>query len=181
MIHKLRASPRPLDGYALKGSSSVHSAVSDYYRIDYLNGGSTTAFNRLRLNGIRHPDKGSLLNKHSVTLHGSGNNTHRSRRLFDRAGVKLVAVRAHDYDMVHQILGLNTINPRKLVGSLIYANHVMSGSVAQSPHTIFQSHKEWSANMESGPGKGRGRIQSAFHRLENRANRAIKTINNYLP
>lgn len=146
-----------------------------------LNGGSSNAFSGLKLNGLRHPEKGALLDKHSVTLHGSGNNSWRSQRLFDRAGIKVVAIRAHDYDMVHQIAGMNTLNPRKLLGSAIYSNHVFSGSVPQSPHTTLQSRETWERNMKEGPGKGRGPIQSAFHRVDQHATRTVKIIKNYLP
>lgn len=146
-----------------------------------LNGGSSTALSGLKLNGLRHPEKGELLDKHSVTLHGSGSNSWRSRRLFDRAGVKVVAIRAHDYDMVHQIVGMNTLNPRKLLGSAVYSNHVFNGSVSQSPHTTLQSRESWEHNMQEGPGRGRGPIQSAFHKIDQRATKAAKIIKNYLP
>lgn len=146
-----------------------------------LNGQSSTAFNKLRLNGIRHPEKGELLNKQSVAFHANANNNFRSKPLFARAGIKVLAIRANDYDMVPNLIGMNTLNPRKWIGSLVYSNHVFNGSVAQSPHTLMQDQKTWSDNMENGPGKGRGIIQKAFHKTEQAVSKTVKPRPNYLP
>lgn len=146
-----------------------------------LNGQSSWALNKFQLNGIRSPDKGELLNKQSVAFHANANNNFRSRPLFARAGIKVLAIRANDYDMVPNLIGLNTLNPRKLIGSLVYSNHVFKGSVAQSPHTLMQDQKTWSENMENGPGKGRGLVQKAFHKTEKTASRLVRPRPNYLP
>lgn len=146
-----------------------------------LNGQSSWALNKFQLNGIRSPDKGELLNKQSVAFHANANNNFRSRPLFARAGIKVLAIRANDYDMVPNLIGLNTLNPRKLIGSLVYSNHVFKGSVAQSPHTLMQDQKTWSENMENGPGKGRGIIQKAFHKTEKTVSRLVRPRPNYLP
>lgn len=139
-----------------------------------LNSHSSYALNKLRLNGIRHPERGELLNKQSVAFHANANNNFRSKPLFERAGVRVLAIRANDYDMVPNIIGMNTLSPRKLVGSLIYSNHVFNGSVMQSPHTLMQDQATWDQNMETGPGKGRGPIQRGFNKVD-------KAIPNYLP
>lgn len=146
-----------------------------------LNGQSSTALNKLRLNGIRHPEKGELLNKQSVAFHANANNNFRSKPLFSRAGIKVLAIRANDYDMVPNLIGMNTLNPRKWIGSLVYSSHVFNGSVAQSPHTLMQDQKTWSDNMENGPGKGRGIIQKAFHKTEQAVSKTVKPRPNYLP
>ncbi len=146
-----------------------------------LNGQSGTALNKLRLNGIRHPEKGELLNKQSVAFHANANNNFRSKPLFARAGINVLAIRANDYDMVPNLIGMNTLNPRKWIGSLVYSNHVFNGSVTQSPHTLMQDQKTWNDNMESGPGKGRGIIQKAFHKTEQVASKTVKPRPNYLP
>lgn len=139
-----------------------------------LNSHSSYALNKLRFNGIRHPERGELLNKQSVAFHANANNNFRSKPLFERAGVRVLAIRANDYDMVPNIIGMNTLSPRKLVGSLIYSNHVFNGSVMQSPHTLMQDQATWDQNMETGPGKGRGPIQRGFNKVD-------KAIPNYLP
>ena len=146
-----------------------------------LNGKSSWALNQLSLNGRRIPNKGEFLDKQKVTFHGNANNNMRSKFLFDRAGVEVVAVKGHDYDFVTNIIGLNTANPRKFAGSLVYASHVFNGSISQSPHTTVQSHESWEKNMLNGPGKGRSPIQKAFNALEKGAQKTVNIIKNYLP
>jgi hypothetical protein len=146
-----------------------------------LNGQSSWALNKFRLNGIRNPDKGELLDKQSVAFHANANNNLRSKPLFRRAGIKVLAIRANDYDMVPNLIGMNTLNPRKLIGSLVYSTHVFNGSVAQSPHTLMQDQQTWSENMENGPGKGRSVVQRAFHRTEKTVSKLVRPRPNYLP
>ncbi|HEX7764698.1 MAG TPA: hypothetical protein VF433_13940, partial [Cellvibrio sp.] len=128
-----------------------------------------------------NPDKGELLNKQSVAFHANANNNLRSKPLFSRAGIKVLSIRANDYDMVPNLIGMNTLNPRKLLGSLVYSSHVFNGSVAQSPHTLMQDQKTWDANMDNGPGKGRNIIQKAFNKTEKTASKLVKPRPNYLP
>ena len=144
-----------------------------------LNGSSSWMFNRGRLNGLRAPEKGKLLDKHSIAFHGGANNNLRSKPLFSRAGVTVLAIRSNDYDLVPNIIGMNTLNPRKILGAVLYSNHVMSGSVLQSPHTLMQSQESWRHNMDSGPGKGRNGIQKVFNKIETSINKKSKP--NYLP
>lgn len=153
-----------------------------------LNEKSSWAVNNLNFNGRRNPDKGRLLDKQKITFHGNANNNMRSKPLFKRAGVEVLAIRAHDYDFVTNILGMNTLSPRKLIGSVAYSNHVTGGSINQSPHTTVQSHSSWQDNMLNGPGKGRGPVQKGFHNTgkaisaaEKKLNKIAVTIKNYLP
>ena len=139
-----------------------------------LNGNSSWSLNKLRMNGVRHPEKGEALNKHSIAFHANANNNLRTKPLLKRAGIKVIAIRANDYDMVPNLIGLNTLNPRKLIGSMLYANHVFNGSVEQSPHTLMQSQSDWDNNMTNGNGKGRGPVQKTFDKL-------VKPKPNYLP
>ncbi|MBU3070907.1 hypothetical protein KOI40_13865 [Aestuariicella sp. G3-2] len=146
-----------------------------------LNNHSSWALRHLTFNGINHKQQSSLLDKQKVAFHGNANNNWRSSRLLERAGIDVIAIRTHDYDLVTNIVGLNTISPRKLVGSVLYANHVLSGSVVQSPHTLMQTQQQWEQNMINGPGKGRNILQKGFHASGNTINRSVKVINNYLP
>lgn len=146
-----------------------------------LNGQSSWALNKFRLNGIRNPEKGELLNKQSVAFHANANNNMRSKPLFERAGIKVIAIRANDYDLVPNVIGMNTLNPRKLIGSFVYMNHVTNGSVAQSPHTLMQDQNTWADNMANAPGKGRGVVQKAFHKTETAVSKLVKPRPNYLP
>lgn len=146
-----------------------------------LNGSSSSALHKLQLNGIRNPEKGALLDKHSVAFHGNANNNLRSKLLLDRAGIKVLAIRANDYDVVPNFFGVNTLNPRKLIGSVIYANHASSGSVAQSPHTLMQTQAQWKKNMDGGPGKGRNIVQKGFNNVDTSLEKIVKSVANYLP
>lgn len=146
-----------------------------------LNSNASYALKNFRLNGIRHPERGELLNKQSVAFHANANNNLRSKPLFARAGIKVLSIRANDYDMVPNIIGMNTLNPRKLLGSLVYSNHVFNGSVMQSPHTLMQDQKTWDKNMEIESGKGRGPLQRGFNKAEKTVQKMAKAIPNYLP
>jgi hypothetical protein len=127
----------------------------------YLNGNSSTALLG-GFNGVfKNKDKISL-NKHSVSFHGNANNNYRSSFLFERAGIKVISVVGGKYDLVYVVAGLNSFNPKRLAGSVIYSNHVFGGSVQQSPHTTTQGHDEWKNNMSNGPGKGRNALQRGF-------------------
>ncbi len=143
-----------------------------------LNHQSSWSLNKLSLNGRKNAEKGELLDKQSVVLHGNANNNWRSGRLFDRAGMKVVAIKAHDYDFVTNIIGSNTLNPRKLLGSLVYANHVTGGSIAQSPHTTAQSMEKWNENMNNGPGKGRSRLQKVHNQTGKKISSSVRYIKN---
>ena len=138
----------------------------------FLNGNSSWAIAG-GFNGIFKDKKEIDLSNHKVAFHGNVNNNFRSSFLFERAGIEVLAIRANDYDIVPNIFGLNTINPRKIIGSLVYNNHVRNGSVQQSPHTMAQSQEQWDINMTSGPGKGRGPIQKGFEST-------VRYINNFL-
>ncbi len=118
---------------------------------------------------------------HSVAFHANGNNNLRSKVLFDRAGIDVLAIRSNDYDAVYNIAGMNTLNPWRLTGSVLYFNHVISGSVQQSPHTLMHgSFDKWNEQMRNGPGKGRGSIQKGFNALDTVGRMGIKYISNYL-
>ena len=145
----------------------------------FLNGNSSWAMFG-GFNGVFKDKEDISLSNHKVAFHGNANNDMRSKLLFDRAGIEVVATRVNDYDFVGNILGLNTLNPRKLIGSGVYINHVFSGSVAQSPHTMSQTQEQWDKNMTSGPGKGRGSIQKGFESINDTVQSSVRYINNFL-
>ncbi|MCW8901456.1 MAG: hypothetical protein OQK95_12355, partial [Gammaproteobacteria bacterium] len=138
----------------------------------FLNGNSSWAIAG-GFNGIFKEKEEIDLSNHKVAFHGNANNNFRSSFLFDRAGIEVLAIRANDYDLVPNIAGLNTLNPRKFLGSAVYWNHVFYGSVQQSPHTLSQTREQWDNDMTSGPGKGRGPIQKGFEST-------VRYINNFL-
>lgn len=146
----------------------------------HLNGNSSWAITG-GFNGIFRDDKGESLNMHSVAFHGNANNNLRSSVLFERAGVKVISTRANDYDMVNNIIGMNTVNPWRILGSLVYSNHVMDGSVQQSPHTLmYNGFNAWDEQMENGPGKGRNLLQKGFDQIDKAGRSSIKYIRNFL-
>jgi len=146
-----------------------------------LNNNSSWALNKLSFNGANSKDKGSVLDKQSVALHGNANNNWRSSYLFERAGVKVLATRANAYDLVNTIVGANSTNPWRLLGSVVYSNHVFSGSVQQSPHTLMHRDWEsWNETMTNGPGKGRNALQKGFNAVDKAGRNAANVISNYL-
>ena len=145
----------------------------------FLNGNSSWAILG-GFNGVFKDKKDVNLSNHKVAFHGNANNNMRSKFLFERAGIEVVSTRVNDYDFVGNILGLNTLNPRELIGSGVYINHVFSGSVAQSPHTMSQTQEQWDKNMTSGPGKGRGPIQKGFEAVNDTVQSSVRYINNFL-
>lgn len=78
----------------------------------------------------------------------------------------MIVARGNDYDMVYNVAGMNAENSWNVIRSPVYANHVFSGSVQQSPHTTLLSEKDWSKNLTAGPGKGRGALQKGFDGAE---------------
>jgi len=146
----------------------------------HLNGNSSWAVTG-GFNGVFRDDKGESLNKHSVAFHGNANNNKRSSVLFERAGVEVISTRANDYDLVNNIIGLNTANPWRIIGSVVYSNHVMGGSPQQSPHTLMHDDfHAWDKQMVNGPGKGRNTLQKGFDAIDKTGRQGIRYINNYL-
>ncbi len=146
-----------------------------------LNDSSSWSLHKLQLNGIRNSEKGKLLDKHSIAFHGNANNNVRSKLLMNRAGITVIPGQATEYDFVRNIIGMNTLNPRKIIGSLVYARHVFSGSISQSPHTLAQTPEQWRDNMDNGPGRGRSPIQKAFNKIDGNKTEQVKALPNYLP
>lgn len=144
----------------------------------YLNGNSSWAIMG-GLNGVFKDKEDISLSNHKVTFHGNVNNNVRSKLLFDRAGIEVVATRATDYDLVN-VLGGNTLNPRKIIGSMFYFPHVKSGSVSQSPHTLMQDQKSWKNNMDNGLGRGRSTLQKGFESANDVIQTSVRYINNFL-
>lgn len=154
----------------------------------FLNGNSSWAVLG-GFNGVFKDKENISLDNHKVAFHGNANNNARSKLLFDRAGIEVVATRTNDYDFVGNVIGMNTLNPRKLIGSVIYGRHVFSGSVQQSPHTMVQSQEGWENNMSNGPGRGRSILQKGFESVNNAVDSAatsstfqntVQYINNFL-
>lgn len=145
----------------------------------FLNGNSSWAITG-GFNGLFKDKEDIDLSNHKVAFHGNANNNFRSKFLFDRAGIEVVATRSNDYDFVNNIIGMNTLNPRKLIGSVVYADHVFSGSVPQSPHTLAQHQDTWADNMTNGPGRGRNTLQKGFEAVNGAVQSSIKYVNNFL-
>lgn len=131
----------------------------------YLNGNSSTALLGGFNGRLKNKEKISL-NKHSVAFHGNANNNYRSQYLLERAGIEVLAVRSNENDFVYNILGANAACGWHVVRSIAYANHVVAGSVQQSPHTTLQNTKEFNQNMQTGPGKGRNAMQRSVEKTE---------------
>ena len=137
----------------------------------FLNGNSSWAILG-GFNGVFKDKEDIDLSHHKVAFHGNASNNFRSKLLYDRAGIEVLATRANDYDAVNVLAG-NTLNIRKMIGSVVYISHIKSGSVVQSPHTLMQTQQEWDDNMTNGAGKGRNTLQKRFEST-------VHYINNFL-
>lgn len=145
----------------------------------FLNGNSSWAILG-GFNGIFKDKEEISLSNHKVAFHGNANNNFRSKFLFDRAGIDIIATRANDYDIVNNFFGLNTLNPIKQIGGFVYLSHTWNGSVAQSPHTLMQEQKDWEKNMDNGPGRGRNALQNGFETVNDVVQTGARYINNFL-
>jgi hypothetical protein len=65
----------------------------------------------------------------------------------DKAGVEKIGKdNNHPYDLVPNVIGMNTINPVKIIGSIIAAPALSSsGPLAhvKSPHTLPNERETW--------------------------------------
>ncbi len=130
---------------------------------------------------IKNKKEKGVLNKQSVAMHGNANNNIRSKFIFEKAGVEVIATRGNTYDLVNVIVGMNSLNPWRILGSLVYARHVFSGSVNQSTHTLqHKDYDAWNKEMTGGPGRGRSPIQKGFNVLDKLGRKVIKVIPNHL-
>ena len=68
-----------------------------------------------------------MLDQHSVTFHGNGNNESRSSVLFERAGIKVLGFNSHPYDLVNTVAGLNAKSFTSLIASIVCGGHVFGG------------------------------------------------------
>lgn len=128
-----------------------------------------------------HKKQAGVLDKQSVAMHGNANNNFRSKFLFDKAGIEVIANRSNTYDLVYVFAGLNTLNPWRMLGAAVYWRHVFSGSVNQSTHTLqHKDYDAWNREMTSGAGRGRSTFQKGFHAVDQLGRKAIKAIPNHL-
>jgi mRNA-degrading endonuclease RelE of RelBE toxin-antitoxin system len=91
--------------------------------------------------------KGTPLASHSVQFHAGANNAMVSKGILAKAGIAKVGPdNNHPYDLVPNIAGMNTINPVKIVGSLLAAPALSdSGPLKhlKSPHTLPNTRENW--------------------------------------
>jgi hypothetical protein len=82
-----------------------------------------------------------------VKFHSGANNALISQRILDKAGVEKIGKdNNHPYDLVPNVIGMNTINPVKIIGSIIAAPALSSsGPLAhvKSPHTLPNERETW--------------------------------------
>ncbi len=84
-----------------------------------------------------HRDTGKgVLDKHSVWFHGNANQNIRTNRTLKQAKVTILGYTNHPLDPVHQVIGLNTLNPIKIGGAIIAFPLLFSKDQQKSPHTL---------------------------------------------
>lgn len=76
----------------------------------------------------------------NLNYHGAAANSVLSAILAHRIGANKPHFDGHALDPVHNIIGMNTANPARIVGSLVAAPLVFSSDPNLSPHTYQNGH-----------------------------------------
>jgi hypothetical protein len=79
---------------------------------------------------------GGELSNNSVAFHGGANNELVTNAIMKDVGVAAPAYRSNPLDPVSSIAGFNTVNPARIVGSLLALPFVIWGDESTSPHTL---------------------------------------------
>ncbi len=79
---------------------------------------------------------GTDLSNNSVAFHAGGNNQWVTNSIMEEAGVRVIGYRDHPFDPVPNIAGFNTINPVKIIGSVLSFPAIIWGGPELSPHTL---------------------------------------------
>lgn len=91
-----------------------------------------------------HSAKASLLDVHTVALHGAATKQAQVRKSFSEAGINYIADVSHPLDMVNSLTGGNFSGLRDLRGSLMMMGHVFNGTTSQSTHTLpYKDFETW--------------------------------------
>ncbi|MFL0798391.1 MAG: type II toxin-antitoxin system RelE/ParE family toxin [Cellvibrionaceae bacterium] len=91
--------------------------------------------------------KGTSLNLHQVQFHSGANNARVTQKALDKAGIKKIGPdNNHPFDLVPNVIGLNTVNPIKFLGSIVAAPALSDlGPLRRlkSPHTLPNARENW--------------------------------------
>jgi hypothetical protein len=71
----------------------------------------------------------------NITYHGSAANVMLSKRLARQTGANINVFKGHALDPVHNLVGMNTLNPLRMAGSLIASPLIFQGDRDLSPHS----------------------------------------------
>ncbi len=90
---------------------------------------------------------GTSLSRNSVKFHSGANNSWMTQRILSKAGIaKIGQDNNHPYDLVPNVIGLNTVNPVKWVGSVVTAPALSDTGplkLLKSPHTLPNTRSTW--------------------------------------
>lgn len=113
------------------------------------------------------------LDKHSVAFHSAPIHNSAADIHLKNAKVTILEIRAHPNDAVPQLLGLNTINPKKIFMSIANLPYIIGGTSMVSVHTrtpsveqhnqrknAFPQNKKLTNIQRSEVGVGNGNCQS---------------------
>jgi len=78
---------------------------------------------------------GLVMTGMQTQLDGAATNTWRFNRFLVSVGAEKPVVNGHALDAVHNIIGMNTINPLRIAGSIVAAPLLVVGGKKYSPHT----------------------------------------------
>jgi RHS repeat-associated protein len=71
----------------------------------------------------------------NITYHGAAANVMLSKRLARQIGANINVFKGHALDPVHNLVGMNTLNPLRMAGSLIASPLIFQGDRDLSPHS----------------------------------------------
>jgi len=84
---------------------------------------------------------GTDLSNNRVVFHAGANNQLRTNSIMKDSGVDVLGYHDHPFDLVPNIIGLNTANPVKIIGSVLALPLVLWGGPELSPHTLPRMEK----------------------------------------
>ncbi|MBV6501190.1 MAG: hypothetical protein CJBNEKGG_03695 [Prosthecobacter sp.] len=78
----------------------------------------------------------------NITYHGAAANVMLSKRLAGQIGANINVFKGHALDPVHNLVGMNTLNPLRLAGSLVASPLIFRGDRDLSPHSKVEGQAQ---------------------------------------
>lgn len=78
----------------------------------------------------------------NITYHGAAANVMLSKRLAGQIGANINVFKGHALDPVHNLVGMNTLNPLRMAGSLVASPLIFQGDRDLSPHSKVEGQAQ---------------------------------------